>query len=292
MINWIYLNNRLSRRADRLRFLTARTVKIMNPFEEVRLEQEAALQQTIEEFEKARNSDHYKQEQRFLSAFSFDAINTVRAISDYSTRARSLYDEFLTIKASDDLIQSFIAILLLMDNGIHNIAKREIRYLLEMTLKYLIVDQEQQGKTLREKTQYLNDEVPNSSIDVTERVYLPFEAGVNQEFIGDVKDVFYKACAFVHPSQQQIEEQIRNYERRSYIGFETPKMFESTNKTVFRAYDLIFTMLFVGFGQSMSGDLFIEVFDQNPKWQFHKGKYVRQYSKLFNYKLERQNKKN
>lgn len=250
----------------------------------------AELKKRQEDFEKIINSQHYKQEQKFLRDFIKDAVETIREISFYSTRAKYIYDEQLTIRASDDLIQSSIGILFLVENGIHNIAKREIRYLLEMTAKYLVVDQECSVGNLASRTQYLHDSIPNSSIDVVDRLVLPFDENTNKEFKNDIKDVFYKACAFTHPSQKQIEEQIRNSEKGIYIGFETAKMLDSVNRTVFRAYDLILTMLFTGFGQSMSGDLFIQIYDNNPKWKFHKAKYVKQYSKLFDYKAERQQK--
>ncbi len=40
----------------------------------------------------------------------------------------------------------------------------------------------------------------------------------------------------------------------------------------------------------MSGDVFIQVLDENTKWKYHKGKYTKEYSKKFDYKHERQTK--
>lgn len=56
-------------------------------------------------------------------------------------------------------------------------------------------------------------------------------------------------------------------------------MFNEINKLVFRAYDMILTMVFHSFGYSMSKDLFEQIFNDNPIWKFHKGKYVKEYSK-------------
>ncbi len=236
------------------------------------------------------DSQQFKQEVKYLSDFSFDAIQTIQHISLYSTRAGNIYDNFLTVRASDDLLQSILAIRNLTVDSIHNIAKREIRYMLEMTVKYLLVDQVKSGAGINEKTQYLTDNIPNSSIEVVDRLSLPFDAGKNQEFMNEVKDIFYKSCAYVHPSKKQIEEQLANYSKGNTIGFETAKSLADLNKVLFRTYDIILTMLFTGFGPSMSGDLFIELYDDMPKWKFHKGKYVKQYSALFNYKQERKNR--
>lgn len=64
-------------------------------------------------------------------------------------------------------------------------------------------------------------------------------------------------------------------------------MLADINKLIFRAYDIILMMIFHGYGHSMSGDLFVQLFGDNIKWKFHKGKYVKDYSKNFDYKHER-----
>lgn len=237
------------------------------------------------------DSQHYRQELQYLSDFSSDAIQSIRTIAVYSTRAKYIYDEQLTIHGSDDIIQSIIGLRNLVANGIHNLAKREIRYLIEMTTKYLVVDQETSGNSLNARSQYLADKIPQSSIEVIDRLTTPFERSLDKQFKDEVKDLFYKACAYVHPSKRQIDEQLDNYSKGIHIGFETAKMLSDINRLLFRSYDIVLTMLFIGFGQSMSGDLFIEVFDDDPKWKFHKGKYIKEYSKLFDYKTERRSKK-
>jgi len=238
------------------------------------------------------DTQQFQEELKYLSDFSWDTIQTIRAISLYSTRAKHIYDKFLFIRTLDDLLQSIVGIKDLISNGIHNLVRREIRYLIEMSVKYLVVDQEKMGKNLNVKTQYLTDNIPNSSIDVVDRITTPFSPSFDKEFKDEIKDMFYKACAYVHPSQKQIEEQIDNYSKGVNIGFETSKMLTDINKVTFRAYDIILTLLFIGYGHFMSGDLFIELYDNDHKWKFHKGKYVKRYSELFDYKLERQTQTN
>lgn len=233
------------------------------------------------------NSQHYQQELKLIRDITNDFIYTLNSISLCSTRAGNIYDDFLTIKAIDDILQSVIAILSLVEHGIHNTIKRELRYLIEMMTKYVIVDYVKMGESLTTKTQYLKDSIPNSSIDVIDGYTPPLIGVKNDEFKAEVKDFFYKACVYVHPSKKQIDEQVKNYERGNTIGFESSKMLADMNKLIFRAYDMILVMLFHGFGDSMSGDLFIQLLDDNKKWKFHKSKYVKEYSKNFDYKHER-----
>lgn len=230
------------------------------------------------------NTKQFQQELKYLSDFSLDAIQTVQAVSFYSTRAKSIYDNMLTIRSSDDLIQSILGIRSLIVNGVHNMPRREIRFLIEMITKYLIVDQKKVGEGIKIKTQYLANNIPNSSIDIIDLLSTPFNASIEHEFKTEIKDIFYNACAYVHPSNLQIDIQIENYNKGINIGFETAKMLSDVNDLIFRVYDIILTMLFICLGQSMSVDIFIELFNQKTKWKFHNGKYIKHYSKILDFK--------
>lgn len=233
------------------------------------------------EWQSINSSQQYQQEVKFLKHVTHDFIESLRSVAFYSTRGGDIYKNFLTIHAIDDIIQSAIAIKFMVDNGIHNTPKRELRYLIEMMTKYVIVDFDKMGSLFAEKSEYLKSEIPNSSIEIIDSYSPPFSPNKNQEFKSEVKDFFYKACAYVHPSKKQIDEQVLNYNNGNSIGFESAKMFEVINKLIFRSYDLILVMLFHTFGTSMSKDLFEQIFNQNKSWKFHKGKYVKEFIKSF-----------
>lgn len=255
-----------------------------DPIEELRKKFiESLTTKTSDWREKVYNSQQYQQEIKSLEVISMDFVNTVRAISIYSSRGGDIYDKFLCIRTIDDLIQSAIGIKTMVENGIHNTVRRELRYLIEMTTKYVLVDYAKMGESFESKTEYLRDNVPNSSIEVIEEYSTPFSGELQSQFRSEIKDFFYKACAYVHPSKRQIDEQMENYKRNNSIGFESAKMFTDINKIIFRAYDMILVMVFHSFGHSMTKDLFEQIFDENPKWKFHKGKYVKEFrNELFN----------
>lgn len=252
-----------------------------DPIEELRKQLiESFTSKKSEWTEKVFNSQQYQQEVKYIKDISKDFVDTLRTISFYSARAGNIYDNFLCIRTIDDLIQSAIGILSMVENGIHNTVRRELRYLIEMITKYVIVDYAKMGESFGIKTQYLQDEIPNSSIEIVMDYSTPFSSPTKEQFQSEVKDFFRKACAYVHPSKRQIDEQVANYQRGNTIGFESAKMFTDINRIVYRAYDIILTMVFHSFGHSMSKDLFEQVFNDNPKWKFHKGKYVKEYSKV------------
>jgi hypothetical protein len=226
------------------------------------------------------NSQHYKQEQKYLTDITFDFINTIRIIAMYSNRAPHIYNSFLTITTIDDLIESSMAILMMVNNGIHNASKRELRYILEMSVKYGVVDWTLMGKSLEDKIQHLDHNIPKSTISPIEDICMPFTEDVLIEFKTDVKRIYSQRCRYVHPSKEQLIEQLKNIKEGYTIGFESAEMFTKMNKAIFEVYDIILAILFSCFGNSMSGDIFEQVLDLNKKWKFHKGKYTSQISKV------------
>lgn len=220
------------------------------------------------------NSQHYKQEQKYLTDITFDFINTIRIIAVYSNRAPHIYNSFLTITTIDDLIESSIAILSMVNNGILNTSQRELRYILEMAVKYGVTDWKLMGKSLEDKIRYFNEYLPKSSISPIDDMHMPFVDEIFTEFKNDVKRIYSNKCKYVHPSKQQLEEQIRQSKRGYTIGYESATMLKQVNRAIFEVYDIILSILFSCFGESMSRDIFDQILNDNTKWKFHKGKYT------------------
>jgi len=266
--------------------------QVNSPFEDYFEQIRDSIKKKVHAYdETVLNSQEYKQGLKHLHGVIGDFVNTLRSIAFYSTRGGEIYPEFLTIRTIDELIQSAMTIGILAENGVFGTVKRELRYLIELTTKNVIIDYRLMGKSLESKIDYLHSEIANSSIEDIETFTPPFDAKINAEFIAEMKDFFRKACAYVHPSRKQFEERIASYEKGYTIGFEPAKMLTDANQLIFRAFDMILVLVFHGFGESMSGDLFINFLDDRTNWKFHKGKYISRYSRLFDYKAERKDRK-
>ncbi len=237
---------------------------------------------------KVLGSTDFKAQLKYLSRITQDLILTIQCIATYSERAPHIYNNQLCNKGFDDLLQSLLSVHTMITNGAHNPAKRELRYCLEMTVKYLAIDQLCREDSLIDKISYLKKNVPRSSISIAESISMPFNKNDNAQLISEIKDLFAKLSSFIHPSKSQLENQLASYERGEYIGFESIKSITAMNKLLFRTYDIILILLLIDFGQSMSGDLFTDLLDHRKDWKFHKGKYVSKFSSLYNYKEERQ----
>lgn len=251
----------------------------MDYLDELKKQIQQEHEEKVQRHKELIESPQYIAARKFLDSYTWDMIQAVRSVSIYSTRARHIYDNCLFIHSIDDLLQSFISIKFQVENGVFNSAKRELRYILELSVKNSVVDSQNPNSNLQERIKYLHDNIPRSSIQIAEQLSPILAPADKKEFLAEINLHYSQICEYIHPSKKQIEEQIFNYSKGNTIGFESAKMLESTNSLIFKVYDIILVLLFSDFGPSMSKDLYEELFCDNPKWKFHKGKHCERFKK-------------
>lgn len=251
----------------------------------------AELRERIEAHEKIQKGKRYEDAQLHLRRLVQDFAFTLRASWIVFTRYPN-GKEWLLQDSIDDLLESAIALPLLADEGILNAARRELRYLLEATVKFVFVDQQLPGDTpLEDRIQFLGDhtKVPRSSVDpigdLTLRMVEP------EAFRNAVKQSFSALSGYVHPSRPALEETLNRAARGESTGFEGPRVLEAFNRLVSQTLDLVLVLSFEGVGPSFSGDLFVQILDENPRWKFHRTRFMAEVSRHFDYKMERRSEK-
>lgn len=236
-------------------------------------------------------SPAYQSELKYLSGITHDFIHLLRLCLFYSGRAGESAKNSLVIRSTDDLGQSVLAAWNLLQDGLINPIKRELRYIIEASVKHLYVDQHTDQQMplsqIPERLAFLEAKV-GSSIDVLDDLRLDaFHSQDEKQFKAEVYDAYRKACAYVHVSRHQIEERLERTEKGKSLGFESAEDLRKLGRLVFRVYDMALTLYFHGYGLPMTGDIFIQALDDLPSWKFHKGKYVGIVSAYFDYKDER-----
>lgn len=242
------------------------------------------INEKIEEHKnKVLSSIEYKNEIIRLENLSKDYINTLRLISLYSTRSNEIYTNYLNISIIDELLESAVNSIMLIKNGSFNIVKRELRYLLELEVKFSFSDYNDNNKVaIDDKLEYFVNEIPRSSIDIIRDFNLPLSTDMNEQFKKDVINNYSNLCEYIHPSKKQYRERLNNYAKGQYIGFESVAMIRKVNDLVFRSYDMILFLQLYCFGFSMSKDILELIISDFPKWKFLKGKYVGAYIETLN----------
>jgi hypothetical protein len=236
-----------------------------------------------------RASPRYQDAQTHLNRLLTDFAFALRLASFAFTRYPNSHD-WLQQANVDDILESLVAIPLLVEQGIFNAARRELRYLLEALVKFVYVDQQLPGDApLAERVALLGDStrVPRSSVDPIDSVTIRMLDEPDQ-FRSAVKSAFGALSGYVHPSRTQVEERLRRAARGEFTGFEGPKVVETFTRLVSETLDLAVVLIFEGVGPAFTGDMYIQLFDDRPKWNFHRTRFTPQVGRFFDYKLERQ----
>jgi hypothetical protein len=254
-----------------------------DPFAAARrqLEADVAAHATV------RATKRYQEAQTHLRRLLTDFALTLQL----STIAFSRYPDarkWIQQANVDDLLETVVAIPLLVEQGIFNTARRELRYLLESLVKFVYVDQQLPGETpLQDRVAFLADQVPRSSIDPIDQLSLRLLSDPDA-FRSAVRQAFGALSGYVHPSRTQIEERLRRAARGEFSGFEGPKVVEVFTRLASQTLDLAVVLICEGIGPNFTGDLYVQLFDDYPRWNFHRTKFAAQISAHFDYKLERQ----
>lgn len=258
-------------------------MSIRDPFAEAARQ----LEEDLAQHAIVKASKRYKDVHVHLNRLLADFSRTLEISALYFTRyphARQWMQQANT----DDLLESVAAVPLLVEQGIFNSARRELRYLLEALVKFVYVDQQLPGEaSLRERLAFLADHVPRSSVEPIDWMTLRLvpEPG---EFRAAVKQAFSTLSSYVHPSPPQVQERLRRAARGEFSGFEGPKVVEAFTNLASQTLDLGVVLIFEGIGPAFTGDLYIQLFDSRPDWKFHRTRFARQVSSRFDYKFERQ----
>jgi hypothetical protein len=248
-----------------------------------------ALGQRMNEWQEAARGEQYVAQQTVLERTTWDFILAVRAAAVAFTRYPES-DKWLLHRFIDDFLESSIAILTLASQGVFNVGRREMRYMLEAVVKQVYVDQAVSGDTpLGDRLALLDDarKVPRSSVEPVDHVTIrmvPDPVRVRMA----VRSAFGNLSGYTHLSTRQLNERFRRAERGEYIGFESAGTLEAFNRLLVSTYDVILALVFEGIGPAFTGDLFLGVFDEHPEWRFHRTPFVREISRYFDYKTERQ----
>lgn len=251
------------------------------------------VEETITKHKDLMKTQKYQQEIKFFSKLINDFIDAVRTCWIYSSRDYNLFENSMLLNHTDEFLESAVSCEILVNNGALHAARRELRYLLETSVKYLVVDQNSPQLCYKDKIKYFHENIPRSSISCIENIWI---TGLNKidtkEFINSANDVYKKLSKYVHPSKQQIEEIIERQNRSAFLGFETEIDIKRISGLAYKVLEFVIAIYLTCLGFSSTGDIFINYLDAKDDWKFHKSKYIKKISESYNYKLERKQKSN
>lgn len=219
----------------------------------------------------------------YLAAVSFIANDT--------SRDARYWDNHLLSYLVHEFIQSTLAIVTLGVEGMLNIAKREIRFIVEASIKICLVQQKDYASTIAEKMQRFDKELASQRISIKNNLELTLLPEVlRDEFGEEVGRVYGLTSNYVHLTPSQITERIMAVDAGRIGGRESKQDFEALTSLVERGLAVSLVLLFHSVPEFVAGDWLVESDGTTTGWVFVESRFIAGIDSHFDYKHERQEK--
>lgn len=241
---------------------------------------------------RSKRSDAYLAQQSRLVSLQQAFSAGLATVWLMATRSKAIADNALSFAFTHDAFQTMAAVTFLASEGMYAPAKRELRYLLESSVKHAYVDLNQGTAPLSDRIAYLDKAVPRSSLDfIKKQSFFGLSREDEQDFKGSLVSVYKRLSAYVHRTPTQLRQELQQMGK----GAPEPKLvaaeLERFNRECFAVYDIALFLQFQVLGPGLSGCVFVYAFDSVQHWAFHRGKFCHLLSKHYDYKFERRSKR-
>jgi hypothetical protein len=253
----------------------------------------AQLRTDLEEKQKRHQaiveSAEYQVQLARLGQMTGDFLVTLRLCWIATTRAGDWVNKSLFMRSIDDLMQSALLIRTAVQEGLRNSARRESRYMVDLAIKALYVDQHMPTSSLEHRLIFFDRKLDPSSITPVKDLKFNILAAPQAQLVIDkLLAAYSRACAYVHPSVRQIEERLELVERGISPGFETADELRESNDEVFEVLSLVLVLVFEAIGGAFAGDIWETAgLGDRAGWVFHGHPLVAALDEHFDYKAER-----
>ena len=210
-------------------------------------------------------------------------------IVEDTARDPSYIENHLLSYTAQDFLQSAVSLPLLIQQGIHNVCRRELRFILEMSIKLCFIQQQQYESNVTSKLESFKSTLDSSSISVKNHISLEMiPPGERNTFLQDVGRLYGETSNYVHLTTTQILERIKLVNQGYTSGKESPTEVEALNSVIARGLACSLVFLLHSVPSYVAGDLLVNEDGSTPNWFFAESKYIALIDEYFDYKHERQ----
>ena len=237
------------------------------------------------------NSEEYKKELKRLQTMKLCVLHATLFCYYDSARDGVSDKENFFLRIIDDINQSVVSIEVLAKEGMINTCLRELRYLLELSIKSYFIVANNNENSFEEQVDKYEKILDDSKINPINTLnFRFFDDKNNEEFKSFAKRSYGYLCKYVHSSSHQILERLDRYKRGTTIGFEGIEELKKLNETVEKIYSIVLVFMFHSTADYVTEDYLVEKYGLSNKWYFSSSKYISLIDENFDYKFERQNK--
>ena len=244
----------------------------------------------------------YKAAIKQFDRLAMDYGLAITAINVTSARWPPFRQRLITLRVTQHLVESLAAVICLVNEGALNPARRELRFLVEASVKTLWLDQDgpKIGDTRSDQTngRKLTDVAMKvAALDsLGEKRFAEIVASLWFKMLDErgarmyrqtATDLYSKLSTFNHITSGNVEHDLADFERGRAFGLETVANINTIARLTKRVLDLALASHFEAFDSGLVGDIFVHGLDDRPHWTFRKTTLVGAIDRHFDYKWER-----
>jgi hypothetical protein len=216
----------------------------------------------------------------YLQGLSFIICNTARD-PQYA-------ENHLLFYLAQEFLQSSVSLVSLGMEGLISVAKRELRFVIESSIKLCFVQQRDYGSTVAQKLSKFEKELSSRRISIKENLDLHMlPEGLRPIFIEEVGRLYGQTSGYVHLTPSQILERIASVNAGRTPGHETADDVEQLNMLVSRGLATSLFLIYHSIPDYVAGDWFVENDGSAMKWYFMASQFLAGIDSFFDYKAER-----
>lgn len=189
---------------------------------------------------------------------------------------------------SHDLLQSALALPMLVTEGMWSVARRELRFILEASIKQATIQQASYKKPVLEKISEFAVLLNSPSVSCKNRLTLDLIPQEDRErFLQELGKLYGAASEYVHLTERQVRTRLSAVESGHTAGFESREEALEASLLIAKTLAASLALLFHSVPGYVAGDFFVAADGRSPEWFFEKSRYLVGIDSYFDYKHER-----
>jgi hypothetical protein len=206
-----------------------------------------------------------------------------------TARDERYWDNHLLSYLTQDLIESSVLIISSMLEGVHRAPRRELRFIIETSIKICFVQQKDYQSSIADKLLKFDKELASLRISINRNIELFLLTDeLRKAFADETGRLYGMMSDYVHLSPMQIQERIDAVDAGRTAGRETPSEIKALNELLARVLAVSLTLLFHSVPDYVAGDWLVEEDGSSLNWYFSGSRFIADLDAHFDYKHERQ----
>lgn len=189
---------------------------------------------------------------------------------------------------ADDFLETALALLLMAREGIHNACRRELRFLLEMSIKLCFVQQRSEASSTEDKVALFRRDLDSPSISLRKRVNLLLLSEPQREpFFEHVGRLYGESSDYVHLTTTQLQRRLELVDSGRKPGAESLEEVVALNQQIHSNLSAAFVFIAHAVPSFAVGDLLVAADGSSHQWALATSKFIAFLDEHFDYKHER-----